>query len=378
MRDITKLNIKYIDDNGRYTDYNKRLFLRLTDEEIIEIRRYNHNRLIAKNRVRTKMAGQKVNIYNEEILRKKVRLHSHKKKRRITKRWLKRNAKALVLRALVGVTIAGGVIGGIKGINTIKTNNRFAYEANKTAGEDVDYDEATISFEDILDREQQRDVMIRKYCNIFQIDYDITHDLLAKLTENFTSDDYFEGRIPGIYCKGAGVQADSEEELLIYAIRNIKQVPEQFHLSKEKLYIDNGYTSSNDYFGQIKYYADLFGINECLVAAIVQSETGFDSHLFNTINNPAGLKLNDDWWGFANKEEGFIELCLEIIKDYRIIGYPKDVVNEEVIRGIGSIHAPDEDNNEFWIPNVISNYNKYKNNYEEYFSTADKTNIRTI
>ena len=45
MVDITKLNIKYVDDNGFYSDYDKGVFLRLNDKEIIELRRYHNNRL---------------------------------------------------------------------------------------------------------------------------------------------------------------------------------------------------------------------------------------------------------------------------------------------------------------------------------------------
>ena len=71
MVDITKLNIKYVDDNGFYSDYDKEVFLRLNDKEIIELRRYHNNRLIAKNRVRVKNTNYKVAVYDENLVRRK-------------------------------------------------------------------------------------------------------------------------------------------------------------------------------------------------------------------------------------------------------------------------------------------------------------------
>ncbi len=378
MRDITKLDIKNIDDNGLYIDNSRGLFYRLTDKEIIEIRRYHRNRLIAKNRVRPKESQYKVYVYGEETLRKKARLHKTNKKRRITKRWLKRNAKALIIRGVLGVVLAAGIFGAYKGVSGLigqKEEMGIESEADETEYE-------TESVEDMVaqvdEETEARDALIKKYCDIFQVDYDITHALLQSLTDNFTSDDYYEGRIPGIVCKGVQVQAQSEEELIILAIRNIKQKPESFNLNKETLYINNGYVSSSDYFGQIKYYSDIFGLDECLIAAIVQSETGFDSNLFNTINNPAGLRLNGEWWEFANKEEGIIELCLEVEKYYRKINCSPLDVNEAIIEAIGNIHAPKSDGNEFWVPNVRSNYYKYKNNYDEFFVRKDSNQMRIM
>ena len=54
------------------------------------------------------------------------------------------------------------------------------------------------------------------------------------------------------------------------------------------------------------------------------------------------------WWRFDTKEEGFIELALEILKFNRMGAY--------TIEEIGAIHAPVEDNNENWIPNVTDAY----------------------
>ena len=116
MVDITKLNIKYVDDNGFYSDYDKGVFLRLNDKEIIELRRYHNNRLIAKNRVRVKNTKFKVTVYDENLVRRRARLKRNKRKRRIIKRWIRRNGTTLVISVTIGVVLTAGLIFNGKGL----------------------------------------------------------------------------------------------------------------------------------------------------------------------------------------------------------------------------------------------------------------------
>ncbi len=382
MVDITKLNIKYVDDNGFYSDYDKGVFLRLNDKEIIELRRYHNNRLIAKNRVRVKNTNYKVTVYDENLVRRKKRLKRNKRKSRIVKRWIRRNGTTLIISVAIGVVLPAGLVFNAKGLIRKGSNNigletstsddkrgKFSLSSNNKG--------TLIAFKgDVVNSEEQEiKEIIRKYCDIYNVNYDIVYDLLVNMTDNFSSDDFYEGRIDGIRCKGADVEADSNEELLIYAIRHIKQLPEDFGLTKEDLYVDSNYVDSKDYFAEIKYYSRVFGLDECLIAAIVQSETGFDSDLFNNINNPAGLRASkDEWWAFDNKAQGFIELCLEIRKYYSKIGYSHFEVNDDIIALIGDEHAPKEDNNIYWLGNVISNYHMYVEHYAEYFSINSDSN----
>ena len=319
MVDITKLNIKYVDDNGFYSDYDKGFFLRLNDKEIIELRRYHNNRLIAKNRVRVKNTKFKVDIYNKNLVRRRARLKRNKGKRRIIKRWIRRNGTTLIISVTIGVVLTAGLIFNGKGLirkgsinigletstsDDKKVKTSFPSNSKGThltfKGDVVNSEGTLIASEDevVNDEEQEIKEIIRKYCDIYNVNYDIVYDLLVNMTDNFSSDDFYEGRIDGIRCKGADVEADSNEELLIYAIRHIKQLPEDFGLTKEDLYVDSNYVDSKDYFAEIKYYSRVFGLDECLVAAIVQSETGFDSDLFNNINNPAGLRASKDEWSY--------------------------------------------------------------------------------
>ena len=396
MVDITKLNIKYVDDNGFYSDYDKGVFLRLNDKEIIELRRYHNNRLIAKNRARVKNTKFKVDIYNKNLVRRRARLKRNKRKRRIIKRWIRRNGTTLIISVTIGVVLTAGLIFNGKGLIRKGSTNigletstsddkkvKTSFPSNSKGthltfkGDVVNSEGTLIASEDevVNDEEQEIKEIIRKYCDIYNVNYDIVYDLLVNMTDNFSSDDFYEGRIDGIRCKGADVEADSNEELLIYAIRHIKQLPEDFGLTKEDLYVDSNFVDSKDYFAEIKYYSRVFGLDECLVAAIVQSETGFDSDLFNNINNPAGLRASkDEWWAFDNKAQGFIELCLEIRKYYSKIGYSHFEVNDDIIALIGDEHAPKEDNNIYWLGNVISNYHMYVEHYVEYFSIDSDSN----
>jgi len=396
MIDITKLNIKYVNDNGFYSDYDKEDFFRLSDEEIIELRRYHNNRLIAKNRVRVKNTNFQVTVYNKDLVRRKKRLKKNKRKSRIIKRWIRRNGTTLIISVAIGVVLTAGLIFNAKGLtrkgstnigletstsddkrgkSSLPSNNKGTSLTFK--GDVVNDEETFIGYEDevVNDEEQEIKEIIRKYCDIYNVNYDIVYDWLVNMTDNFSSDDFYEGRIDGIRCKGADVEADSNEELLIYAIRHIKQLPEDFGLTKEDLYVDSNYVDSKDYFAEIKYYSRVFGLDECLIAAIVQSETGFDSDLFNNINNPACLRVsNDEWWAFDNKAQGFIELCLEIRKYYSKIGYSHFEVNDDIIALIGDEHAPKEDNNIYWLGNVLSNYHMYLEHYVEYFSIDSDSN----
>ena len=383
MVDITKLNMRYVDDNGFYNDYDKNEYFRLNDEEIIELRRYHHNILIAKNRVRVKDTTYKVNVYNKNIIRKRKRFKKYNSRWRI-KRWLKRNAKPLTIRCALGVTLTTGLLFTAKGVLNNSSSNEVLAAAI-TNDKKVDNDllpsnnkGTLLAFEGefVNDDKQEIKDIIKKYCDIYNLNYDLVYELLVNMTDNFSSDDFYEGRIDGIRCKGEEVEADSNEELLIYAIRHIKQIPEDFDISIDDLYEDSGYVDNSDYFDEIKYYSRVFGLDECLVAAIVQSETGFDSDLFNDYNNPAGLKESrDEWWNFDNKAQGFIELCLEIRKYYSQIGYSHFEVNDDIIALIGDKHAPLSDNNPYWVSNVISNYHMYQDDYSEYFSTDNDKNI---
>ena len=97
----------------------------------------------------------------------------------------------------------------------------------------------------------ERAEYIKTLCQIFQVDYQTTYTKLVEMTEDFTSDEYLAGRHPLVSCKGMEVDADSEEEFLVYAIRVIAQDPGRVQLTEDEVCINNGYDSGNDYVGMI-------------------------------------------------------------------------------------------------------------------------------
>ncbi len=213
-----------------------------------------------------------------------------------------------------------------------------------------------------------REDIIRHLCDIYQVDYQRTYDKLRELTDDFNSIDYINGCIPGVTCKGETVYANSEEELLVYAVRAIKQLPDRFGLD-ESIRINNGYSSGTDYYAQISDVCEILGLDRNLMYAIVRSETSFNSDLFMNSNNPAGLigVNGEGWWQFATKEEGFLEFGMELLKYYRMIGENPYNVDPEIVKQIGDIHAPLSDGNDLWLPNVLDCLEYAQNNEYELF-----------
>ena len=93
------------------------------------------------------------------------------------------------------------------------------------------------------------------------------------------------------------------------------------------------------------------------------------------MNDPGGIKNNDgNWWKFDTKEEGFLELGMEILKYYRWIGEPSSRLDEETISKIRDIHAPLSDGNIYWLPNVLSVLEYAQANSEELFGSELQIN----
>lgn len=225
------------------------------------------------------------------------------------------------------------------------------------------------------DNTHLREEYIKEACNIYQLDYELVYKFLVELTENFSSLDFLEGRLPNLSCKGMEVKAKSEYELYIYACRILKQDPGRWSINTDGLYINNGYTSGTDYCTLIEKVAEVIGVDKHLMYAIVQTETGFKSDLFLEGNNPAGLKNNQgDFWYFDNLEEGLYEFAMEIKKYYLWIGEPTTDLSTETISRIGEIHAPVSDNNQNWLPNVLQILEEARNNSEELFGTNVQNN----
>lgn len=408
MRDITRMDIRKITPYGRYIDLDKPLLFDLTDEEIIALRKYHNKPEIAIERKIVKK--NTTNIQNQQSKRhykvtreQKYNSGRHRVKKKINHHY---GLKVIVGGILVFLVIGSKTLktdGPRTNVDVVetfgpsyteyiensKTLNDLTEEAlnsidvdsvleqyeNSHAEENIDEEVDNIPQEVIQDEISERELLIQDICNIYQLDYNVVYQNLVNLTNDFTNEEYLNGRIQGVTCKGASIQANTEEELLVYAIRCMKQLPSQMGVSTEGLYCKNGYVSGTNYYEQLNRVANVLGVNRCLLYAIVNAECSFNSPLFNESNNPAGLRLqNGDWWSFDTKEEGFFELGMEILKYYRKIGISPDNIDRATLSMIRDIHAPLSDGNQHWLPNVLSGLEYAQMHEAEMFGNLEQNN----
>ena len=286
--------------------------------------------------------------------------------------------KKQLKRELTTFLVVGGIVVTLVGALNYFTNERDNDYVDTHYASTFEEPIFVIEYEDFeeIERKQvEREDLIRKICNIYHVNYDIAYKVIQGLTENFSSPGYLEGKIDGVSCKGADVVATSDEELFVYIVRILKQDPGRWGINQDNLYNNVGYKSSNDYCEQIEYVCNLLNIDKHLMYAIVQSECGFNSQLFLEGNNPGGIKSdNGDWWYFDTTEEGFLELGMEILKYYRMIGEPTSSLDEVTIARIRDIHAPLSDGNYDWLPNVLDRLEYAQNNSVELFGIEVQNN----
>lgn len=370
MDRVSRLNPLKITDKGYYFDPDNGVMFQLSDREIEEARNYFQMPDLAPNYVISKKTSQNRNYkiakdqkYNDGRCRKRGR-----------QRKSSASVRTMVISGILCIVTVYGTFLVTKSNSRAFNSDDISYhqeieehqttqlssmqyysapkvvlsEDEKIEGNEEVSTSLEVGANPIVDENYERRAWVEKYCSIYQVDFNKTYQKLVELTNNFTSSDYLSGHIVGVTCKGEDVYASSEEELILYFVRCVKQLPSQLGLDTGGLLVNTGYVSSSDYASEIGYYNRLLGVDPLLSYAITQSETGWDSDLFLNANNPAGLRIDGHWWNFSSKEEGFIELALEILKYNRKGAY--------TIEEIGSIHAPLSDGNENWIPNVTSVY----------------------
>lgn len=217
----------------------------------------------------------------------------------------------------------------------------------------VDYD--NVESQSNEKEETFEEKTIKKYCAIYQVDYDIVYKKLAELTDNFTSEEYLNGTIPKITLKDEPVNFSNPETLLLVAVRCCKQTPEAVGLSC--IGIEDYYVTDESLLEQISYYSELFQTDRNLAYAIIYSENNFGSDFTDKTNNLPSIKFAGKFVTFDNLTQSIIELCTELYRHNKNGLYSIDE--------IGPIYAPIEDDNKNWIPNVKENYEKAENVFIE-------------
>ena len=388
MRDIKRLKKECIGSNGMYVDLNRNEIFPLTTEEIYYLRKLHNDPNLARNVIirvektqsrteapkqhRPYEAPKKQEDYRrqEDIKRQQEQARRQQNQRqqanysrnnqrkrrpqyRVTRQQPyngnKHNLVTQLKKELCVLLLVGGIsvtcIAGGQLYNSIFNNNpelgdRTNYQTMVNDSDigivitdryqsETNYGESeTIGVQEMQNRRET----IRSLCNIYQLNYDVVYNFLEKKTDSFSDPGYLEGRMSDVTCKGMQIDARSEEEMLVYMIRIIKQDPARWGIDTSNLYIRNGYASGTDYCEQIEHVSNVLGVDKYLMYAIVQSECGFSSELFINDNNPGGIMNNNgSFWRFDTKEEGFYELGMEIIKYYNWINEPLNDLSPDVI-----------------------------------------------
>lgn len=427
MIDIRKIDISKIRSDGKYVDLSIPVMFMLSKEEIISLRRYHGDPNIARDfdfgentkevinpptrntsrDTRPQVPQNTPRVTNnsrKKPMPKKKHFAMARDKDKYNKGKHKTKNNPIVkygTRLIVGGLVIILTVGFLRSISVPSTSIDDSYIETSAVGvatkNEFDKDNIILinpgehDVDDEISNEQSQEspeqeadldeeissqrAIINRYCNIYQVNSDVVYDKIAELTDNFSSEDYLANyHIDGVTCKQREVYASSEEEILLYTVRCIKQLPERLGVDTSNLYINNGYTSGTDYNKQISDISRVMGLDRCLVYAICRSECGFNSNLFLNINNPAGLKdSSGSWWAFDTKEEGFIEICAEIIKYYGRIDKPLSDTSYDTLAQVRDIHAPLSDGNDYWLGNVWSIYQDAKANEREMFGQYDHT-----
>ena len=376
-RALARLDIKKVQSDGRYVDFENSIITRLTYDDIIFLRTYHGNRNIASqfefstirplDDSRLKTQGQKRPV---QQTRRSASAQTTKKapakQYALTREQKGKKHKGVKFNGRRMVAAIGVVILSLSIMHAMSKEPTGPINIEQpTIGYEQQYDVAggdfttptnpdeTLSIteeEETISEERQ---MINVLADIYHIDRDKAYDIIAEMTDDFTSDSYVKDHsIKDVSCKGSGqLYCESEEEVLLYTMRILKQDPERFGYTYEQLKANPDFKSSTDYTKTIAHYANVLGVDPALIHGIIQAETGFDSELFNQSNNPAGLKRNNgNWWVFDTKEEGIIELMLEVLKYQRM--------GANTIEEIAEIHCPIDDPddhskiNQYWVDNV--------------------------
>lgn len=380
MINFEHINPEQITEDGLYYNAHTKQYYKMRDEDLLAARKYFRNPYLGWQRTipsKRKKVSKKSPRYkvdrNQKYNNGKCKTKDDSYLRGLVKVVAGGVAVSTAILGVIGLTGVedifdtkfevdqlGKETGIVSQVDEVPGYNPVVTGSDSTKGIRIKGLSTTPSEENHVEKEY-----IRKYCDIYHLDFEQVYNKIVELTENFQSHEYLnELSLDGVTCKGEQVYAKTPEELMLYTVRMIKFSPGRFGLNGEDI-LKEGYESNTDYTHQLAYYANILGVDPALAYGIIRSETNWNSPMFNSINNPAGLKLNGDWWEFATKEAGFIELMLEILKYNRMGAYS--------IEEISTIHCPLDDPedynnvNHYWVDNVTEWTNYATEHYEELF-----------
>ena len=424
-RALTKIDLRHIEADGRYVNFEKNIITNLTYEDIIFLRAYHNDKNIAKDyefkavrpleasrlktpgQVQRQKAKQPVRV-TAAIPAKRRTAPTHQRPKQpnyAAKRppqrsqytlsregkYTGKHHKGIKFPFKKVLLTTGAIFLCITFMHSFTKNDVTKLPAEPSTGIVItaEHDvagEGTIITEDQstiisgietpeLDEKQEMRNICEEAARIYQIDANALYETIMSNTNNLTSDEYLENyTFEGISYKGSGkINCTSPEQMVIIAARAMDQDTQRFGYDREAIKTHTSTKAEKNYDSYVQmigHYCEILGEDPCLIYGIMKAETGWDSRLLNELNNPAGLKLNDgEWWEFDTIESGIIELILQV-HSYRWSG-------ANTVEEIASIHCPlnDPDDvnnvNQYWVGNVKDGMNQAKSIYANMnFSTG--------
>ena len=244
MVDITRIDLRKVNDRGRYVDLANDTIFDLTDEQILALRRYYNDYTIAKDRdinfnsekrveVSTKLRSKGL---SSDPLRPNYRMTREKKFDRGSHykgRKPNRNlaSSVIIVGSIIVFVFIGGKLfsfgkGSLKDVDSSIFTSSYEYEyendsspvsssevavsTNEFLGKrGIDLTFMTSPVADYLKEQQERlsksnmgerELLIQDICNVYQVDYDQVYNCLVDLTDNFENEKYINGVIDGVVC----------------------------------------------------------------------------------------------------------------------------------------------------------------------------------
>lgn len=390
MINIKKLDINKLCANGMYFDPDVPIMFKLTDEDIIAVRKEYGEHLCPDRIIEEKKF--EFNKTREDY--KKYKLQRTKSKRRVLTPKEKfilalKNSKYKLAAMGISVALISSAIIGFNPskvnapeIDAVPTHNvasnldpteipvidsEALMEVQKTQEPEVSTEVEVDPEEQLrLEIEQERKEIIRNGCSVYGLNYDVVYNKICELTDNFSNDAFLNGSIPGVQCKGYDVVTKNEAELFYLACRHFSQIPSDFGLSMDDLSNNSEeYVDNKTYEECIAYYGSVFGDkdlrNTCF--GIFRAETGGDSDLLIYSNNYGGITSTSGGFAkYGNKDQGAIDLFSTVKYSY----YSKGMTTPEAMQ---EIYAPSYENDGPWWINTV---NDYKNRANDFLGSMDE------
>ncbi len=291
-----------------------------------------------------------IEIINKNYYERQIKYKIHREESLKKKRFkAQKRIKAIKLSLAVGTLCICSLVFAL-GLQYQKPNENISSTSSIVLNTNINQDINTNqSYKDLFDN----------YCNsVYNINPEIAYSLALELTDNFTNKEYLETLNPAF--KVSNKKVSNVEQGIIIFLRHLSQIPQDFNLSAEQI-LNKNFNSKekgNEPY-KVKYYSDLFGIDEVLTLAIQYQESSkdgipYNSNAYLNYNNPAGL-MNpanpSELWKFESPDAGIIEHIVQLRYNYIDKGFDTPSKIRNLYAPTNAKNDPN-DLNKYWVEGV--------------------------